>query len=96
MKKALMIIGGIVVGILVLAGAIIGVVSLTSEKMQCKSSVGNITIMYNDDEITGYAASGMTYDLDQQKSVAERIGVKAYLDEFEEWFEENAGGTCKR
>lgn len=96
MKKVLMIIGGVVVGILVLAGAIIGIVALTSKKMECKSSVGNITIMYNDDEITGYAASGMTYDLDGQKAIAKQIGVGAYLDEFESWFEKNAGGTCKR
>ncbi len=96
MKKVLMIIGGIVVGVFVFAGIIIGIVSLTSQKMKCKSSVGNITIMYNDNEITGYAANGVEYDLDGQKAIAQRTGVEAYLDAFAKWFEENSDGTCDR
>ena len=96
MKKVLMIIGGIVVGILILVGAIFGIVSLTSEKMKCKSSIGNITIMYTGDAITGYTASNISYNLDGQKALAKRVGIKAYLDEFEDWFEENTDGTCKR
>lgn len=96
MKKVLMIIGAVVLGIFALAAIIIGIVSLTSKKMKCESSRGDITIMYNDDEITGYAASGLSYDLDSQKSYAKSIGVDAYLDEFEEWFEDNAGGFCER
>lgn len=96
MKKVLMIIGAVVLGIFALVAIIIGIVSLTSKKMKCESSRGDITIMYNDDEITGYAASGLSYDLDSQKSYAKSIGVDAYLDEFEEWFEDNAGGFCAR
>lgn len=64
--------------------------------MKCESSRGDITIMYNDDEITGYAASGLSYDLDSQKSYVKSISVDAYLDDFEEWFEDNAGGFCER
>ncbi len=30
------------------------------------------------------------------KKVLMIIGVDAYLDEFEEWFEDNAGGFCTR
>lgn len=96
MKKTLMIIGGIVLGFIALGVAIFTIVSFTSEKMRCKSSVGDITIMYNDETITGYTAKDINYDLDGQKSIAERIGVKAYLDEFEDWFEDNTGGFCKR
>lgn len=91
-----MIIGGIVFGLVVLGGAIFGIVSLTSHKMKCKSSVGDITIMYNDEKITGYTAVGMTYDMDAQNKIAERYGIEAYLDEFSDWFAEHTDGTCKR
>ena len=30
------------------------------------------------------------------KKVLMIIGVDAYLDEFEEWFEDRTDGTCKR
>lgn len=96
MKKVLMIIGGIVVGIIVLALVIIGIVSVTSEKMTCKSSIGNITLMYNDETLTGYTATGMTFDLDQQKAYATVVGIDAYLDEFADWFADNTNGVCVR
>ena len=67
MKKVLMIIGGIVVGVVVLGVIIFVVVSSTSKKLVCKSNEGNITIMYNDKTITGYTAVGLSYDLDNQK-----------------------------
>lgn len=96
MKKLFTIIGGIVF-FAVIAGVIIFfVVSATSKKMICKSSEGNITLMYNDDTLTGYTAKGMTFDLDEQKKYAEQIGIEAYLDEFAEWFKNNTTGTCDR
>lgn len=96
MKKTLMIIGGVVLGIVVLGCAIFALVSMTSHKMKCKSSVGNITIMYNDDKITGYTVTGMTYDMDAQSQYAEKIGIEKYLDEFSSWFIEHTDGTCNR
>ena len=96
MKKTLMVIGGIVVGVVVLAVIIIAVVSLTSKKMVCESNEGNITLMYNDETITGYTANGIKYDLDGQKAYAERIGVDAYLDEFATWFKNNTTGSCTK
>lgn len=92
--KILAIIGGFVVGIFILAIIIISIVSANSNKLVCKSKEGNITIMYNDSEITGYTASGMSYDLDQQKSYAKQVGVQSYLDEFSTWFESNTTGSC--
>ena len=91
-----MIIGGIVVALVLLGVIIFVVISMTSKKLACTSSKGDITIMYNDDKITGYTANGMTYDMDQQQAVAELVGIDTYIDTFEEWFEENAGGTCER
>ncbi len=96
MKKVLIIIGGVVLGFAVLGIAIFAIVSLTSQKMKCTSSVGNITLMYSDNTISGYTATGMSYDFDTQKQYAQSIGVEDYLDEFEDWFEENTDGVCTR
>ena len=91
MKKTLMIIGGVVVGLVLIGVIATVVVSTTSKKLVCKSDEGNIKIMYNDKTITGYTASGVSYDLDGQKKYAEQIGIEAYLDEFS-----NTTGTCTR
>lgn len=92
--KILGIIGGIVVGIIVLFVVIFSLVSSNSNKLICKSSEGNITIMYNDTTITGYTANGMSYDMDQQKTVANQIGIKNYISQFTTWFETNTTGSC--
>ena len=94
MKKALMIIGGIVVGFIVLFTVIFSLTSATSNKLVCKSDEGNITIMYNDKNITGYTATGMSYDMDGQKKYAEQVGIEAYIEEFKTWFSNNTSGSC--
>lgn len=96
MKKILMVFGGIALAIIVFVVAIFMIVSFTSKKLVCKSAEGNITIMYNDETITGYTASGITYDLDGQKQIAERIGIESYLEQFSTWFKTNTTGTCKK
>lgn len=96
MKKILMIIGGIVVGLVLIGVIVFLVISATSKKLECKSSIGDITLMYSDKTVTGYAANGIEYDLDGQQAIADRIGIEAYLDEFEEWFADNTDGTCTR
>ena len=96
MKKVLMVIGWIVVGIVVLIGVAFLYVSLTSEKLVCESDQGKITIMYNDKTIKGYTASGYSYDLDGQREYAEQIGIDAYIEEFSDWFSNNTNGTCSK
>ncbi len=96
MKKVLTIAGAVVVGIIILSCVIIGVVKTTSKKMVCTSNKGKITIMYNEDTIKGYTANGVEYDLDGQKSYAEKIGVESYLQEFETFWATNTDGSCKR
>lgn len=96
MKKVLMIIGGLVVGIVVIGAAIYFLVSATSKKLVCKSNEGNITIMYNDEALTGYTAKGVSFDFDYQKKYASQVGIDAYLTEFETWFSNNTTGTCSR
>lgn len=92
--KVLAIIGGIVVGIIVLLVVVFSLVSLNSNKLICKSSEGNITIMYDDSTINGYTASGISYDLDQQKIVSDQIGIDSYISQFSTWFETKTTGSC--
>ena len=91
---ALAIIGAIVVGFVVLFLTIFIGTSTKSNKLVCKSSEGNITIMYNESGITGYVSNGMSYDLDAQKEVATEIGMDAYITEFNSWFKSNTSGYC--
>lgn len=95
MKKVLTIIGGIVVALVVIIVIIFIFVSMTSEKLVCKSKEGNITIMYNDKTITGYTAKGISYDLDGQKKYAEQIGIEEYIKEFSKYFSTNTTGSCE-
>ena len=96
MKKALIIIG-IVVGIIVVASVILlGGVFSSSNKFVCKSDKGNITIYYNDKALTGYTAVGIEYNLDDQNKIAKEIGVKKYLEDFNQWFVTNTGGICDK
>jgi len=95
MKKILMIVGGITLGIIALVVVIFMVMSINSKKLVCKSNKGNITLMYNDKTIKGYVANGITYNLDEQKLIAEQIGVENYIEEFSSWFSNNTDGTCK-
>mgnify|MGYP004566698081 FL=1 len=92
--KILAIIGGIVVGIIILFVAIFTIISASSDKMVCKSNEGNITIMYNKNDLTGYKKSGISYEFDKQKEYAKKIGVEAYLKEFSLWFSQNTTGSC--
>lgn len=92
--KILAIIGGIVVGFIILFIIIFSITSASSEKLVCKSNEGNITIMYNKNGITGYTASGMSYDLDAQQDYAKKIGMDAYITEFDNWFKSNTLGYC--
>lgn len=92
--KILTIIGAVVVGFIILGTVIFSVVSTNSNKLICKSSEGNITIMYNNSTITGYTATQISYNMDQQKTVASRIGIDNYISQFTAWFEQNTTGTC--
>jgi len=95
MKKVLMIIGGIVLGLIVIGVIIFFLVSANSKKLVCESSSGNVTIMYNDKNLTGYSTLGnLTYDYDQQSEYALEVGVNNYIAEFTTWFSTNTDGSC--
>ena len=96
MKKTLMIIGGFVLGFVCIGVVIFIIVSATSKKLVCTSSRGNITIMYNDETITGYTSSGISYDMEQQKTVVEKIGIEKYLEDFSSFFSNGSDGSCKK
>lgn len=65
-----------------------------SEKLICKSDKGSITIMYRNNEIIGYKAFNMSYDLDKQKEYAKIVGIDAYIKEFNTWFSNTTSGSC--
>lgn len=94
MKKALMIIGGIVVVVAVIIFIVFQFASDASNKLICTSNEGSITIMYSDKTIVGYTASNMDFDMDGQTKIAEEMGIKAYIDEFNAWFSNNTTGSC--
>lgn len=89
-----LIILGIIVAFIILIVVIFSIVSSNSNKLICKSNEGNITIMYNDTTITGYTAVGISYDMEQQKTIANQIGINSYIQQFNSWFETNTSGTC--
>lgn len=92
----LIVLGVLIVVAIFLAMTILSNVSKNSNKLICQSKEGNITIMYDEQDIIGYTAKGMKYDLDGQKEYAKQVGINAYLEEFTDWFEKNTTGTCMK
>ena len=70
--------------------------NMATKKMVCTSNAGTITLTYNKDTIVGYRADKITYNIYEQRTYADEIGIKQYLDEFENWFKETTKGSCKR
>ena len=95
--KALIIVAIIlfVLVILGVGGYFIYKLVTSSNMLVCESNEGNITIIYNDKTLLGYTAERISYDLDQQKKVAETKGTDYYAKEFNKWFITNTSGTCK-
>ena len=95
MKKKLMIIGGIVLGVLVIVLGIYIYITSTSSRLVCKSSLGNVRLVYNDKELIRYSTTGsISYDYDVQTARVEKVGIESYIEEFTEWFETTTDGTC--
>ena len=93
-KKIVFIILGVIIGLVVLAVSLVFILTSNSDKMVCKSSKGNITILYNEKGITGYTAYNVTYNLEEQQKYAKEIGINKYLKEFNEFFTNNTDGSC--
>ena len=69
--------------------------SLKSEKLVCKSEKAMITLMYNDDGLTGYTAKGVSFEEKEAKEYIKQVGIKQYIEEFKNSFVYYYGGTCK-
>ena len=96
MKKTLMIMGGILVGLVMMIVIVFSFVSMTSNKLVCKSPEASITILYNEKNVTGYTTKNMSYDKEGQNKYAEQIGITAYIEEFSMWFKNNTTGSCEK
>ena len=97
LKIVLIALGAFFAGIILIVAVIFLIITVfvnSSSKLVCKSKEGNITISYNDKTITGYTANGITYDFDGQKLIADRIGSKEYINQFDIWFRSHTSGTC--
>ncbi|MBR1385790.1 MAG: hypothetical protein IJ568_03050 [Bacilli bacterium] len=70
-------------------------ISINSEKLVCKSSNGSITIMYDDETITGYTVKNINFNEEEAKEYIKKVGIKKYLEEFKLTFEYYYNGTCK-
>jgi len=94
--KIFLIIIGILAFVAVAVFLVFYFLDKNSSKLVCESNIGNITIYYNENEITGYKTSGsITYDLSGQQEVARQIGVDLYMQQFDNWFRTNTTGSCK-
>ena len=91
-KKLLLI--GLVIFIVAIFG-IIMFVSSNSNKLICKSSKGKLTIMYDEERVTGYTTAGFEFDMDYSNDLIEEIGLDEFLTSFEEMFEQKYDGTCE-
>ena len=87
------IIGGIIISFVV-SFLIFYISTNLSRKLVCESSMGNITIIYNKNQLVGFSAEGIVYDIDTQNEIAKEIGVDNYLIKFNDWFKSNTFGTC--
>ena len=69
--------------IIVIFAIVFSFVSISGNKLVCESTEGNITISYNEEEVTGYFSTGaITYDLDEQQKVSRQIGTDRYVRDF--------------
>ena len=96
MKKTIITTICITVGIIILISGAIFIVKKSKKRLVCLSDIGNIAIMYNKETITGYETYKMNYNFDEQKKIADEVGIEEYLTEFEKWFTTNSNGTCTR
>jgi len=96
-KTNVPIVVALTVIILLVAGYLVYMFMDTmTKKMVCESNTGNISITYNKTTIVGYRSNNITYDIYEQRTYADEIGIKQYLDEFENWFKTTTNGSCKR
>lgn len=88
---------GVVVAIMLLIPSTktsTAVVTPEEYKLVCEAKEGDITLTFTDDEITGYDARDITYDMDKQAELFKQYGKTVYMDTFNQWFEDNTSGSC--
>lgn len=68
---------------------------VSGKKLECKSGKGDITIFYNDNEVTGYSSNKIQYSLSTGKEQAKKDGCTNYINSFKYFFEKEYQGTCE-
>jgi len=64
------------------------------DKLVCQSDKGNLTIMYNENELVGCEADGIDYDLEENKLEASKLGTEKYIIAMYSWFVNSKQGVC--
>lgn len=102
--KKIIIIAVIIILVLIIVGAVI--IMMTSSqssssienrnKLVCNSEQGNLTIFYNNENLTKYEADNLTFDIDGQNKIVDEIGVRTWIEDFSLWFRMNMkDGICE-
>lgn len=95
-KKLLTICISIIFTVAIVGVGIVMLDSFHTQKLECESSSGRITITHDSNSITGYTATAnIDYDLDGQNEYAHRVGMSTYLAEFQNWFVFHTDGVCR-
>ena len=95
MKNFLAVIGGITLTVFGVGAVVVLVINFMQHKLICTSDIGDITITYNDKNVTKYKASGFQYNLESQQRYIEDVGIDTYIVEFKDNFREvTKGGNC--
>ncbi len=82
---------------LILAGIIIIVAFIiNTDRIECTSSEGNITIYYKKNNLRHYKIDeSLNFDINNMYKEIDQIGLTSYLKDFSKWFEENkTNGKC--
>lgn len=93
-RHKLKLVFGLIIAIVIAIIVIFKSGATGPDKLVCKSDKGNLTIMYNKNELVDYEADGIDYDLDADKLEANKIGVEKYIIAMYSWFVDTKQGTC--
>ncbi len=69
--------------------------SESSDRLECKSSNGNIMILYDEKGVIGYSTiESLSYDLYDEQEIASKMSASNYINQYKINFENSYDGTC--
>lgn len=96
MKKKVLITILVIFILFVASSLTMFIIYSTAHKLVCTSNTANITLIYNNKKIIGYKSVGeLSFNMKNQNSYIEKIGITEYINNFKVWFSNNTSGNCK-